>query len=51
MSPLGNGGWLAPAEDKMTIDFRVGAPIGPDQPAHRPARTLYGEAYGRIASQ
>jgi len=35
----------------MTIDFRVGAPIGADQPANRPARTIYGETYGRIASQ
>jgi predicted TIM-barrel fold metal-dependent hydrolase len=35
----------------MTIDFRVGAPISADKPAHRPSRTLCGEAYGRTQAQ
>ena len=35
----------------MTIDFRVGAPIRADKPPHRPSRTLYGEAYGRISAE
>ena len=34
----------------MVIDFRVGAPAPPDQRAHRVHRTLYCQAYGRLAS-
>jgi len=34
----------------VVIDFRVGAPIKADRTAHRTHRTLYGEAYGRIAA-
>ncbi len=33
----------------MVIDFRVGAPIKGDLVPHRTHKTLYGQAYGRIA--
>ncbi len=35
----------------MVIDFRVGAPIAGEGPAHRTHKTQYGKVYGRITQQ